>query len=355
MAKNTTAKTPQKTIFPTNQMAPRKAYNSVIVVLQYNRSDLTIGCLRSIKELNHHDLYTIVVDNNSKEIHIDNTRNWVNSQSFGGAQDNSFGSSAELTASQAQDKSGRKFTLIESRENLGYAGGNNLGIKHAMAQGAEYILILNNDTVISADLLDKLISVAETDSTIGAVSPAIKESTSQIVYYGKVDWLKSELKHSATKPTGEYLNNKQYLIGAAILLKRSALEKVEGFSEAYFLYFEDADLSQRLQRAGFKLKIVPEVIIEHQVAASTSQLGSPLVMRYHMRNALLFNSLNAPWYIRGLIIGWAGWVALKQWAKLSLLTNPATLAKSEAILDGVGDFYNRRGGRINDKTQMAND
>ena len=145
------------------------------------------------------------------------------------------------------------------------------------------------------------------------------------------------------------MNNKQYLIGAAILLKRSALEKVEGFSEAYFLYFEDADLSQRLQRAGFKLKIVPEVIIEHQVAASTSQLGSPLVMRYHMRNALIFNSLNAPWYIRGLIIGWAGWVALKQWTKLSLLTNPDTLAKSEAILNGMGDFYNNRGGRINDK------
>jgi len=307
------------------------ASSIIIVVLQYNRSDLTVGCLNSIKELDHHDLYTIVVDNNSKEIHIDNTRNWINSQS------------------------GNKFSLIESKENLGYAGGNNLGIKYALEHGAEYVLILNNDTIVSSDLLNKLITVAEADPDIGAVSPAIKEASGQTVYCGKVSWLKSELKHSTTKPTQAYLNNKQYLIGAAILLKRSALEKVEGFSEAYFLYFEDADLSQRLQRAGFKLKIVPEVIIEHQVAASTSQLGSPLVMRYHMRNALLFNSLNAPWYIRGLIIGWAGWVALKQWAKLSLLTNPATLAKSEAILDGVGDFYNRRGGRINDKTQMAND
>jgi len=301
--------------------------NSFIVVLQYNRSESTIGCLNSVKELDHHDLYTIVVDNNSQKNHLDNTRNWVNSQSFGQTQD--------------------KFTLIESKENLGYAGGNNLGIKYALEQGAEYVLILNNDTVISPDLLDKLVAVAESDPNIGAVSPAIKESTGETVYYGKVSWLKSELKHSTTKPTQKYLNNKEYLIGAAILIKRSALEKVEGFSEAYFLYFEDADLSQRLQRAGLRLKVVPEAIIEHQVGASTSQLGSPLVMRYHMRNALIFNSLNAPWYIRGLIIGWAGWVALKQWAKLSLLTNPTTLAKSEAILNGVGDFYNNKGGRIN--------
>jgi len=283
--------------------------------------------LNSVKELDHHDLYTIVVDNNSQKNHLDNTRNWVNSQSFGQTQD--------------------KFTLIESKENLGYAGGNNLGIKYALEQGAEYVLILNNDTVISPDLLDKLVAVAESDPNIGAVSPAIKESTGETVYYGKVSWLKSELKHSTTKPTQKYLNNKEYLIGAAILIKRSALEKVEGFSEAYFLYFEDADLSQRLQRAGLRLKVVPEAVIEHQVGASTSQLGSPLVMRYHMRNALIFNSLNAPWYIRGLIIGWAGWVALKQWAKLSLLTNPTTLAKSEAILNGVGDFYNNKGGRIN--------
>ncbi|OGN31952.1 MAG: hypothetical protein A3I32_00245 [Candidatus Yanofskybacteria bacterium RIFCSPLOWO2_02_FULL_45_10] len=283
--------------------------------------------MNSVKELDHHDLYTIVVDNNSQKNHLDNTRNWVNSQSFGQTQD--------------------KFTLIESKENLGYAGGNNLGIKYALEQGAEYVLILNNDTVISPDLLDKLVAVAESDPNIGAVSPAIKESTGETVYYGKVSWLKSELKHSTTKPTQKYLNNKEYLIGAAILIKRSALEKVEGFSEAYFLYFEDADLSQRLQRAGLRLKVVPEAIIEHLVGASTSQLGSPLVMRYHMRNALIFNSLNAPWYIRGLIIGWAGWVALKQWAKLSLLTNPTTLAKSEAILNGVGDFYNNKGGRIN--------
>jgi len=301
--------------------------NSFIVVLQYNRSESTIGCLNSVKELDHHDLYTIVVDNNSQKNHLDNTRNWVNSQSFGQTQD--------------------KFTLIESKENLGYAGGNNLGIKYALEQGAEYVLILNNDTVISPDLLDKLVAVAESDPNIGAVSPAIKESTGETVYYGKVSWLKSELKHSTTKPTQKYLNNKEYLIGTAILIKRSALEKVEGFSEAYFLYFEDADLSQRLQRAGLRLKVVPEAIIEHLVGASTSQLGSPLVMRYHMRNALIFNSLNAPWYIRGLIIGWAGWVALKQWAKLSLLTNPTTLAKSEAILNGVGDFYNNKGGRIN--------
>lgn len=296
---------------------------SCIVVLQYNRSDLTVGCLRPLKELDHLGLHTVVVDNHSEEVHVNNTRNWINSQS------------------------GEKFSLIESPTNLGYAGGNNLGIKYALEQGAEYVLILNNDTVVSPDLLDKLIATAESDPSIGAVSPAIKESSGQTVYYGKVGWLRSELKHSTDKPTGEYLNNQQYLIGAAILLKRSALEKVEGFSEAYFLYFEDADLSQRLQRAGFKLKVVPEAVIEHQVAASTSQLGSPLVMRYHMRNALIFNSLNAPWYIRGLIIGWAGWVILKQWTKLSLLTDKTTLSASEAILDGVLDFYNNHSGRIN--------
>lgn len=292
-----------------------------IIILQYGNSQDTVRCLNSVKELRYPNFRTIVVDNASNPIDLNNTEKYINGQ-----WPKDYG-----------------VKLITNKQNLGYAGGNNIGIKHALSEKADYVFILNNDATVEPDTLDKLVAVAEENFKVGAVGPAIKEP-GRIIYYGKILWLQPELSHSLTPPAKAYLEPKDYLIGAGLLIKRELLEKIEGFDEIYFLYFEDADLALRAQAAGYQLKVAPEAIIHHQVSTTAKQLGSPLILRYHMRNALIFNSLNAPWTIKPLIIFWAGYVVLKNMLKMFIW--PAKEETANAIIDGVLDFYKNNFGKL---------
>lgn len=342
-----------------------------IIILQYNHSPDTIRCLNSIKQLAYPNYQVVVVDNASQSSEIDNTKKYLKSQ---------FSQGRTLDLQKGS-------TLIFNEKNLGYAGGNNIGISYALEHGADYVFVLNNDTTVPPDLLDKLVATAESDPQVGIVGPAIREGDGRTAYYGKISWLKSELKHiyqqrsrlltlesnsgrgpaqnfakqnfnsGGTDGTGSpgldervgsrrsfELFNKEYVIGAGMLIKKEVLEKIEGFDEVYFLYFEDADLCLRAQMAGYRLKIAPETAISHQVSTSTSSLGKPLILRYHMRNALIFNSLNAPWPIRFSLIFWSAYILLKNFLKVFLF--PTKVPAGEAIIDGVLDFYKNRYGKI---------
>ena len=289
-----------------------------IIVLQYNNSQDTLRCLESVKELDYPNYRIVVVDNASGEAELNNIRDCTKSQ--------------------------YDIRLIENKENLGYAGGNNIGIKHALENGADYVFVLNNDTTVEPDALKKLIAAAEADSKIGIVGPTLTEdSPPGKTYFGEISWLKTELTHSYSYPRTP-LGKRQYIIGAGMLIKRELLEKIEGFDEIYFLYFEDADFSIRAQIAGYKLKVVPEAVISHKVSTSTKHLGSPLILRYHMRNALIFNSLNAPWTIKPFLIFWAGYIVLKNLVKMFIM--PSKIASADAIIEGVLDFYKNRFGKI---------
>src|SRR3989344_508324 len=329
-----------------------------IIILQYNHSQDTLKCLDSVGKLTYPNFQTIVVDNASQSSEKDNIRNYINRQ--------------VNTRSDLVLKAGGSTLILQNEKNLGYAGGNNVGIKYALAHGADYVFILNNDTTVPPDMLDKLVAVAESDSKIGIVGPAIKErdhstNSGRVVYYGKISWLKTELKHvygkSAIHPPensratsrgskvggmadfhGRVLESKEYVIGAAMLIKKEVLKKIDGFDEVYFLYFEDADLCLRAQLAGYRLKIAPETTIYHKVSASTSALGKPLILRYHTRNALIFNSLNAPWPVKVSLIFWSGYILLKNFLKVFLF--PTKTIGGEAIIDGVLDFYKNNYGKI---------
>jgi len=318
-----------------------------IIILQYNHSQDTIKCLGSVGKLTYPNFQVVVVDNASESSEKENTTNFI------------------------KDK--ENIILIQNEKNLGYAGGNNVGIRYALEHSADYVFILNNDTTIEPDLLDKLVAVAENDPQVGIVGPAIKEGNEKTAYYGKIAWLKAELKHvydqSAIRPAldngfaplgsplprsrsvvhtqGSTLQKGEYVIGAAMLIKKEVLEKIAGFDEVYFLYFEDADLCLRAQIAGYKLKIAPEAMISHQVSTSTSSLGKPLILRYHTRNALIFNSLNAPWSIRFSLIFWSGYILLKNFLKVFLFPSTSWPNQAgEAIIDGVLDFYKNHYGKI---------
>ncbi len=244
---------------------------------------------------------------------------------------------------ESQEKAGEKrFKLIINKDNLGYAGGNNIGIKYALESGADYVFILNPDTTVKSDLLAKLAETAKRNPKAGIIGMAINEG-GKVIYCGEIEWLKSELKHSTLHTTHYTLHTDQYIPGAAMFVSKKVFEKIGMFDERYFLYFEDADFCVRAQKARFKLTVAPEATVHHNPSSSTSKLGATLLLRYHYRNAHLFNMKNAPFGVKILLPFWSIWIIMKQAIKLLAERNPQA---SQAILNGVVDFYKGHFGKI---------
>ena len=288
-----------------------------IVILQYNNSQDTIRCLNSVKELDYPNYSIIAVDNASGSKDFNNLRFFIES---------------------IQDP---RLTLIPSEQNLGYASGNNLGIKQAMENGSDYVFVLNPDTIVDKNTLTKLVEAGESDSRTGILGPAIDEGQ-RTIYGGRIEWLKPELQHHEERQT---VTKKLYIPGAAMLIKRQVIEKIGLPDERYFLYFEDADYCVRAMQSGYTMAMVPEVKVTHNVSTSTSQLGSALLLRYHFRNAHLFNWGNGPWYIRLALPFWSIFIMIKQLIKIVFMSPKREI--SRAILAGVIDFYRGRFGKIN--------
>lgn len=294
-----------------------------IIVLQFNNSEDAIACLESVKELDYPNLDIIIVDNDSEAKHVNSVRFFV-------ANEKKIGSQAA-------------YELIEAGANLGYAGGNNLGIKRALGHGADYVFILNPDVRVEHDTLAKLVKRAETDPRLSIVGPAINEGE-RIIYGGAVEWLKPELKHAPVYQLGAK-SYKLFIPGAAMLIKREVIETIGLPDERYFLYFEDADYCVRARATGYELAIATEAQVTHAVSSATHKLGSSLLLRYHYRNAHLFNWLRGPGWARLALPFWSIYIIIKQLAKIILARDQEV---SKAILVGVFDFYNRRFGRIDD-------
>jgi hypothetical protein len=309
-----------------------------IVVLQYNNSQDTIRCLEAIKKLSWQDFKVIIVDNASEIQHLNSIRLFV---------ENQFHTKLGRTASPrgfVRDKgeSGVKFHFLTNRQNLGYAGGNNIGIRYALEEGADYILILNPDTTVKSDLLTKLVETAEKNSSVGIVGAMVDEGD-RVINCGIIKWLKPELKHSVLQTKNCKLQTSQYIPGVAMFVNKNVFKKIDLFDERYFLYFEDVDFCVRAQKAGFKLAVAPGAVIHHRPSSSTSKLGAAFLLYYHYRNTHLFNSKNAPFWARILLPFWSGWIIIKQTAKILLGIN---VQVSKAILRGVLDFYKGRFGKI---------
>lgn len=291
-----------------------------IIVLQYNNSEDVIRCVESLSRLDYPDLHVLVVDNASTVEHLNSARFFVENQA----------------------KANGRFQLLKNRVNLGYAGGNNTGIRRALKEKADYLLILNPDTIVEENLLTRLIASAEANPDIGIIGPAINEGD-RVVYYGDIAWLKPELAHSTTKPTGGLLTLNQYIPGAAMMVRAKVLKDVGLLDEKYFLYFEDADFCFRAAKKGYMLACEPEAVISHAVSTSTGVLGAARLLRYHYRNSHIFNFKNGPFFIKISLPFWSISIIIRQIIKLLMGRNRQI---SRAILDGVIDFYKGSSGKI---------
>ena len=188
--------------------------------------------------------------------------------------------------------------VIRSKENIGFAGGNNLGIK--AAQG-KYLFFLNNDTLLKPQASDlrPLISRLESSPKIGMVCPKIKFSwNSQLIQFAGYTPLSPITMRNKAIGCGEVdhgqydtAHSTPYAHGAAMMVKREVIEKAGQMPECYFLYYEELDWSMMIRRAGYEIWYEPNCTIFHKESQTTGQ-NSPLRTYYITRNRFLFTQRN---------------------------------------------------------------
>lgn len=214
-----------------------------IIVLNWNSKDDTLECLKSLDHLNYPNYRVLVVDNGS----TDGTEEAVRS---------SF----------------PPVTVIQTGRNLGYAGGNNVGIKLALSQGADYVWLLNNDTVVDTKSLTALIEVAEADPSIAFVG-------SKIYFYEKpnVIWCvggtidlaagaRTDHPGIGQEDLGQFDRNVDvgYVTGCSLLARKNVISTLGLLPEEYFLYFEETDWNIAAQRKGFRTVMAPTSHVWHK-------------------------------------------------------------------------------------------
>lgn len=184
---------------------------------------------------------------------------------------------------------------IRSEQNLGFAGGNNLGVKYAKG---DYYFFINNDVIITEDCFSLLLQRMETDYKVAAISPKIVNQNGSFNYLGcdPLDTFLMHIHYRTQMNVTEQISGETPLIhGAAVMIRRTALEAVGGWSESFFLYAEEIDLSLHLKRQGYILWYEPDVELVHIGSCSTGK-NSPLVCYYNSRNRLLLYKRN--------LLGW---------------------------------------------------
>ena len=231
--------------------------------------------------------------------------------------------------------------VIKSEKNLGFAGGNNLGIQ--AAQG-KYLFFINNDTIFKDFNIQALIDRLESSPTIGVVCPKIRFAwgSNPIQFTGYTPLSSITVRNQAIgfgeEDQGQYdtPHPTPYAHGAAMMIKREAIDKVGMMPECFFLYYEELDWSMMFTRAGYEIWYEPRCTIYHKESQATGQ-NSPLRTYYIVRNRLLLvkrNWLGVTKYLSYIYL--LGVVALRDIFKNTITGNWDIL---KATLRGIRDFY----------------
>ena len=237
-----------------------------IILLNYNGASDTIECIESIK----HSVYTnyeiIVVDNCSTDNSVEQLEKYsINAD----------------------------FTLIRSKKNNGFSAGNNIGIKDIIKKDFDYVLLLNNDTLVSPDFLEKLINGFNCSNSCGVtIAKIYYENDRDIIWYagGNLNFRTSRTEHWNYNKKDAFEIKKpckvSFATGCCMCLSKDVIKKVGLMDEDYFLYEEDADYCSRILMNGFDIYYIPDSVIYHKVSKSTGN-ASPLSQYYLVRNKYL--------------------------------------------------------------------
>ena len=265
-----------------------------VVLLNWNQCEDTLLCLESLAKISYSPTRIVVVDNGSTDDSVALIR--------------------------------RRYPAVEVialRHNAGCAGGRNLGLTYARSLSTDFILFLDNDTVVDPRFLCHLIDAAEKDPSIGILSSRIVLNSNPSICWtaggvvnanGTVDAL-----HYYTPSCGvpDYTFKVDWVPGCVLMMRREVYESIGEFDNSYFIYFEDVDWCIRASKRGYRIVVVPRSVVYHKVSQSSGGDYSPTKLYYWSRNRLYFMHHQT----RGL---------QRLWTTVSLI--------SEDITDGFGDI-----------------
>lgn len=247
-----------------------------LITINYNQAQVTCDMLASTRVLTYPAFEVIVVDNGSR----DDPRPLIEQGNY------------------------PNVTVIMSPENLGFSGGNNLGISHAKG---EYLFLLNNDTIVTPDLITNLLGPFLKNPSVGVTCPKIR-------FYDQPGILQYAGYHPLSRFTGRTWavglmeeDKGQYnqggptffAHGAAMMVSRKVLEAAGSLDDSFFLYYEELDWSARIRKAGFVIYYEPSALIYHRESMSVGK-QSALKVYYHIRNRL--------WFMRRNVTGVPLWI-----------------------------------------------
>ena len=247
-----------------------------VVIVNWNRPEDTIECIKSVKNISYPNFEIILVDNGSK--------------------DNSIETIKEIY---------KDINSIENKKNLGFAEGNNVGIRFALNNDAEYIWLLNNDTIVHPDALTAMVDVGERIPESGILG-------SKIYYYDKpdfiwfagatIDWKRAVSLHTGINqkdcPQYGVLSEVDRITGCSMVVKRKLCERIGLMDEKLFLYVEEVDWCVRARNAGYKIFYVPDSKVYHKISSSTGEDFSVVYNYFNTRNFLYVIQKNMSFPLR---------------------------------------------------------
>lgn len=289
-----------------------------VVVLNWNGWKDTVECVQSCLESLYRNFKVLIVDNASSD-----------------------GSEANLR------KHFPHLEIMQAGSNLGYAGGNNLGIRYALEKGAQYVWLLNNDTKVDPAALFQMVQVAQHDGTIGMLGP-------KILLYSRPDYLncigstinlttgQPRLVALGEKDDGRFEDMREMdtLSGCSLFVRKEVVETVGMLDEKFFLFYEETDWILRAKRAGYKMLYVPPAKIWHKVSVSVGGHQSPLMLYYMIRNnpLLMRKNVGCFTFIKFLAI-YLLLVVPKKMVNVLIFNKKDRVKKLKAIIKGLCDYF----------------
>jgi GT2 family glycosyltransferase len=298
-----------------------------IVILNWNGWRDTIECLDSVFRVKYPDFTVIVCDNDSSDGSMEKIQDWAHGNTLSSATSRDLQvlidppcpkpvAYVALTASEissVKPSPDVRLVLIQTGSNLGFAGGNNVGVRYALAQGhCDYVWLLNNDTVIEPGSLTALVLKSKFDPMLGICGSLLRdyavphEIQTTGRKYSPWSGRTSAFRQSAGAP-GKAPDNRGYVVeGASMLVSGRFLEKTGLLEESYFLFFEELDWMKRGSPA-FHFGYAPESVVYHKTGASIGSAiartsRSALSDFYQTRNRLVFTRRHYPWFLPSVMV-----------------------------------------------------
>lgn len=259
-----------------------------VIILSWNRKNDTLETIKSLSKSKIKDfvLEIVVVDNGSED----------------GSQE-----AIKSLFKKLAKKDKAEVKLIEKDRNLGFCEGNNVGMRYALENSSDYIVLLNDDVIVDENLVHNLVQSFNKHEDAGAISPKIyfakgyefhkdrykKNELGNVIWYagGKIDWDNIYGSNFGVDEVdeGQFEKAKEtdFATGCCVMFPRKVLEKVGLLDSKYFAYLEDADISQRIKKEGYNVLFEPKAFMWHKVSQS-SGIGSELNDYFLTRNRMFF-------------------------------------------------------------------